>query len=66
MAQERLQVLWGQRLQHEDFAAGEKRRIDFKRRVFGRRADQDDAAALDKWEESILLRLVKAVNLIDK
>ena len=66
MAQERLQVLRGQRLQHEDFAAGEKRRIDFKRRVFGRRADQDDAAALDKWEESILLRLVKAVNLIDK
>src|SRR5947199_150914 len=47
-------------------ASGSLFRIDFERRVLGRRADEHDVAGFDTREEGVLLRLVEAVNLVDE
>ena len=57
---------FGQRLQRVDAAAGEQRGVEFEGRVLGRGADEADGAALDVGQESVLLRLVEAMNLIDE
>src|ERR1035441_7746123 len=59
-------LIFAQRIQHIDAAAREQRRVDLKRRIFGGRADQANAAFLDVREEGILLRFVEAVNLVDE
>lgn len=59
-------VLAGEWLQLEDAGAGDQCAVDLEVRVLGGRADEDDGAVLDEWEEVILLRLVKAVDLIDE
>ena len=53
-------------MQHKHLATGQQRPVDFKRGILRRRADQDDAAFFDKGQERILLRLIKAVDLIDE
>ena len=60
------QLLGGKRVKYKYFTTREKRRIDLKRRVFRRRADQDDAALFDKRQKRVLLRLVEAVDLVHK
>ena len=53
-----------QRVQREDPTAGEQRRVDFKRRVFGSRADESDGSVFHVGQNHILLSLVEAVNFI--
>ena len=43
-----------------------KARVDLERRILGGRADQPDVARLDVRQESVLLRLVEAMNLVDE
>jgi hypothetical protein len=59
-------ILLGQRLQLEDLRARHQRRIDEEKRIMRRRADQPHHAALDIGQQDILLRLVKAVNLVNE
>jgi hypothetical protein len=56
----------GERIENVDLGAGKKRRDDFERRILGGRADEDDVAGFDVGEESVLLRFVEAVNLVDE
>src|SRR5277367_3676474 len=65
-AQEHHNLIFGQRLQYVDSAAGEQRSVDFERRIFGGSADQANAAFFDMGEKGILLRLVEAMNFIDE
>ena len=53
-------------MEHKDLRPGEKRGVDFKRRVLRRCTNQDDIAAFDPGEERVLLRLVEAVDLVDE
>ena len=59
-------VLRAQGLQDEDLAAGEKRSVDLKGRIFGGSADQDDTAFFHKRKKGVLLRLVEAMDLVHK
>jgi hypothetical protein len=59
-------LLGRERLQHVHRSAREQRRIDFERRVFGRRADKGQQPAFDVGQESVLLRLVEAMHFIDE
>jgi hypothetical protein len=53
-------------MQHINRSAREQRRIDFERRVFGRRADKGQQPAFDIGQESVLLRLVEAMYFVDE
>ena len=46
--------------------ARKQRRIDFKKRVFGSSTDEHYRAVFHVGEQHILLRLVEAMNLVDK
>ena len=65
-AQQRGDLLPGERLQHIDPATREQRRDDLEGGILSGRADQSDCAALDIRQECVLLRLVEAVNLVDE
>src|SRR5437868_1984383 len=52
--------------QYKDLGARQQRADQLKRRVLGRRADEDDGAVLDHGEKGILLRAIEAVDLVDK
>ena len=66
MAQQLCQILRRQRLEDKDLTPGQQRGIDLKGGVLGGGADENDASLLHKGEKGVLLRLVEAVNLIDK
>ena len=51
-------------LQDVDLGAREQRPDDFKRRILGRRANQDNPARLDVRQKSVLLRLVEPVDFV--
>ena len=53
-------------LQHHDLRAGQQRAVEFEAGVLGGGADQRDDAALDEWQEAILLGAVEAVDLVDE
>ena len=55
-----------QRFHDEDLAAGEKRAVEFERRVFRRCADECHRAVFDVGQKTVLLCAVEAVNLIDE
>src|SRR3712207_8921249 len=55
-----------ERAQHEDAHAREERPVDLERRVLGRRAHERDRARLHVREESVLLRLVQPMDLVDR
>src|SRR5258708_1548346 len=55
-----------QTVQHEDACARQERGINFKTWILGSGSDKRDDAALDMWQDSILLRFVEAVYLIDE
>ena len=59
-------LVFGERLQGVDAAAGEQRGDDLERRVLGGGADQADGAALDVGQKGVLLRLVEAMDLVDE
>ena len=57
-------IVLRQRVQHEHAAARQQGAVDLKGRVFGRRADEDDAPLLDVGQKSVLLRLIEAVDFV--
>ena len=59
-------LLDGQRLQYMHATAREQGRVEFKRRILGGGADQNDDATLDVRQERVLLGLVEAVHFVDK
>jgi len=59
-------VLFAERLEDIDAAAGEQGGDDFKGGIFSGGADEADGAALDVGEERILLGLVEAVDFVDE
>ena len=65
-AQERDEVVVAERVEAEDLAAREQRRVHGERRVLGGRADEDDRPPLDVGKKRVLLRLVEAMNLVDE
>ena len=56
----------GELVEANNFDAAQKRRIDFKKRIFRRGANQNQTPVLDVRQKEILLRLVEAVNFVDK
>jgi hypothetical protein len=60
------QLLFAERAQGEDAAAGEQRGDDFEGRVLGGRADEADRAALDVGQKGVLLGLVEAMDFVDE
>ena len=59
-------LVFGEGVEGVDAAAGEQRRNNLERRVFGGGSDEADGSVLDVGEEGVLLGLVEAVNLIDE
>ncbi|EXI76543.1 MAG: hypothetical protein AW07_00491 [Candidatus Accumulibacter sp. SK-11] len=55
-----------QRLQHVDRRPREQRRVEFERRILGRRTDERQQPTLDVRQEGILLRLVETMHFIDE
>ena len=64
--QERLDLVAGERLEGEDLAAADERRIDREKRVLRGRPDQNDDAFLHVRKEDILLRPVEAMDFVDE
>ena len=65
-AQQRLDVLGGQRAQLQHLRPRQQRGVDREVRVLGRRADQRDQALLDRRQQRVLLGLVEAVDLVEE
>ena len=63
---ERLDLVVAERVQHEHARAREQRRVDFERRILGRRADQRDRAVFDVRQDRVLLAFVEAMDLVDE
>jgi len=61
-----LQLFDRERVQHIHACTRKQRRIDFERRVFGGSADKGEQPAFDIRQESILLRLVETMHLVDE
>jgi hypothetical protein len=55
-----------ERLEHQYTRPRQQRRDQFKGRVFGGGADQNDGAVLHHRQKRILLRPIEAVNLVDE
>ena len=58
--------LGSERLEHDDLASREKRAVQLERRIFRRRADQDDLSRFDVRQEHVLLRAVEPVDLVEE
>jgi hypothetical protein len=56
----------GQRIEHVDLSSGEQRRDDLERRIFRRRANEQNVTRLDIRQKCVLLSLVEAVHFIDE
>ena len=65
-ADERPDVLPRQRLEGEDLAAREQRRVDREERVLRRRADQDDDPFFHVRQQHVLLCAVEAVDFVEE
>ncbi len=62
----RLDLLRRQEVQRVDAGARQQRPDDLERRVLRRGADERDRAVFDVRQDDVLLRLVKAVDLVDE
>ncbi len=62
--EQQLDLCRRQRLEREDLAAAQERRVDREERILRRRADQDDAPFLHIRQQHVLLRAVEAVQLV--
>jgi hypothetical protein len=63
---ERLDLGDSKRLEGEDLAAAQKRRVDGEKRILRRRPNKNDAPFLDVGQQHVLLGPVEAVQLIDE
>ncbi len=61
-----MSLLFGERREGVDAAAGEQRGVDLEGGVLGGGADEADGAALDVGKEGVLLGLVEAMDLVDE
>ena len=66
IAQQRLQLLGGQRLEHVNARSRQQCADDLERRILGGGADEGQRAVLDVRQKRVLLRLVEAVHLVEK
>src|SRR6185295_16586170 len=64
--QKLLEVVWIERPQLVDGAAGQQRRIHLEIRVFSGGADQRQQPFLHGRQQGVLLRLVEAVDLVEE
>ena len=64
MIQDLHQIALFQRSQDKHPASGQESRIDLKRGILRRRADQNNASFLYKRQKGILLRLIKPMDLV--
>ena len=64
--QERAQRVGVQAVQHEDLRTAQDRGVQLEARVLGRGAHEGDRAVLHVRQETVLLRLVEAVDLVDE
>ena len=55
-----------QRIEPDDAHAREQRVVDLEERILCRRADEDEPAVLNVWQQHILLALVEAMDLVDE
>ena len=60
------QVHRAQRFEQKHLRAADQRPVDREERIFRRRAEQPDGAALHVGQQGVLLRAVEAVNLVDE
>ena len=58
--------VFAKRLQHKNAAARQKGAVNLKRGIFRCRAYQNNAAFFYKWQKSVLLRFIKAVDFVYK
>ncbi len=65
-AQQKHNLLCGQRLQNVHARARQQRRDHLERRILRRRTNEPDASLLDIGEERVLLSFVEAVYFIDE
>ena len=65
-AEQQRQILLAQGVEDKPPAAGKKRAVDFKGRIFRGSADQNDAALFHKRQKRVLLGLVETVNFVHK
>ena len=66
IALDRDELLLGEWLERMNLGPGEQRRYDLERRILGGGSDQGDVAPLHVRQESVLLGLVEAVDLVDE
>ena len=65
-ADDRRDLLVGQRLEAPDAHPRQERGVDLEVGVLGRRADERDRAVLDVGQQRVLLGLVEAVDLVEE
>jgi len=65
-AQQQQNVFLAERLEPENGAAAQERRVQGEERVLGRGADENDDPLLDIAEEDVLLSTVEAMQLVDE
>ena len=61
-----LERIRSERLEHQDAGPRQQRRDQLERRIFGGGANEHDGAVLHHRQETILLRPVEAVDLVDE
>jgi len=64
LMEERAQGLMAQSLKDKHLCSAQKRRIESKARVLGRRAHEGHSATLDKGQKAVLLGAVEAMDLV--
>src|ERR1700674_4470670 len=55
-----------ERIQDQHTAARQQGADYFERRIFSRSANQRDGSILDRWQQSVLLCFVEAMNFVDE
>ena len=63
---DRFQSVFRQAFQHKDFTTGQQGGIQLERRIFRRRADQNDRAVFHIRQKSVLLGTVEPVDFVNK
>ena len=64
--QKLLESVGVQTVQHKHLASGQQRRVQLKRRILGGGADQNNRAVFHIGQKTVLLRLVKTMDFVDK
>src|SRR5262245_9096942 len=59
-------MIAAQRLEREDLAAAQQRRVDGEEGILRRRTNQDDTPFFDIRQQHVLLRSIEAMDLVDE